>query len=764
MTDTQVNAPSTPDRAAPAAPLQEFGDRVTSLPKVSGDPFVIPKAVQNIPEAVEDMAEAVQDKPKHLAVIERAVRELVVQEPAAERAVVEKAGAAPEIVVQKFSLLEQTDEKVRPERIAADLTEAASGDSIFETAPPAFLPPVPQLSSSPKTPMRDDPGLALRSIADWCARADTIGPVRLGLFGPAGSGKSFALARILGNIKALNKGADSASPFAQTIVVAKVDAGEGRAPACALAAAVYGAMSAPGASPAFAALAQEAAFAGADAQVAARAASDRLIEARRRLDAERQTLKELSGRSALLGETVLYQAGGSRIDSWARANRTRIEGRLRAFGFEPRDTLATYKDLVRDVAERRGFTGRAGVYLHALWGFAGQARLLVFAALLAVLAWGLGQNFASQPEWLASIVGWLQAKGDLLGALRSASFWGALGLVALNVFRATRFVAPLSRGANLLAVDVQEAQRNLDAMIGQQTRLVDGLATETEAYARRAEACERRAALQGDAPASTATPFDDAADAAIAQARGFFAAIAREAELGSASAPQKVLVAVDDLDVLSPGAAAQFMDEAARVLSSAPFILLVAADPRRLSAGWGQGLDETAGAGRVGARVDAALQIGFASQCNLASMARGLLEPASAGAGAGAGETFDVAHSLHDEVLSAHERALLEDLAPYAASTPRDVERFVLTYRLARPRTSHHGALALALAMQTGASESTKIALADMVASKRDNDEIVAPQSEMKFAEALKLALRASPISVGDWRKAQALAADYRLS
>ena len=73
-------------------------------------------------------------------------------------------------------------------------------------------------------------------------------------------------------------------------------------------------------------------------------------------------------------------------------------------------------------------------------------------------------------------------------------------------------------------------------------------------------------------------------------------------------------------------------------------------------------------------------------------------------------------------------------------------------------------ALALALAMQTGASEATKTAFADMVRSKRDEDEISAPQSETKFAEALKLALRASPISIGDWRKAQALAADYRLS
>jgi hypothetical protein len=36
--------------------------------------------------------------------------------------------------------------------------------------------------------------------------------------------------------------------------------------------------------------------------------------------------------------------------------------------------------------------------------------------------------------------------------------------LALNIVRATRFVAPLARGAALLDVDVQAAQRNLDGI------------------------------------------------------------------------------------------------------------------------------------------------------------------------------------------------------------------------------------------------------------------------------------------------------------
>ncbi len=150
------------------------------------------------------------------------------------------------------------------------------------------------------------------------------------------------------------------SPYLQNVVVARVDAAAAREPATALAASVFSALQASGGQAAQ--LAEDAAAAGADPADAARSASERLIDLRRRLDGERQTLRELSGRRARLSETVLYQSGGSRIDSWARANRSRIEGRLRAFGFESGDPVATYKDLVRDVSERRGIMGRVGAF------------------------------------------------------------------------------------------------------------------------------------------------------------------------------------------------------------------------------------------------------------------------------------------------------------------------------------------------------------------------------------------------------------------
>ena len=80
-------------------------------------------------------------------------------------------------------------------------------------------------------------------------------------------------------------------------------------------------------------------------------------------------------------------------------------------------------------------------------------------------------------------------------------------------------------------------------------------------------------------------------------------AIAHHAEADSSnSAPQKVLVAVDNLDALPPQAAAAFLDEAARTLAFAPFILLVAADPRQLTTGWSKDFDAAWGLERISAR------------------------------------------------------------------------------------------------------------------------------------------------------------------
>ena len=306
---------------------------------------------------------------------------------------------------------------------------------------------------------------AVRGLAELAAHRSAGSPLTLGLLGPAGSGKSFALARMLELVNAFTRSAsDGASPYLQNVIVARVEAGAAREPATALAASVFSALQASGGQAAQ--LADDAAAAGADPTDAARSASERLIDLRRRLDTERQTLRELSGRRARLSETVLYQSGGSRIDSWARANRSRIEGRLRAFGFESGDPVATYKDLVRDVSERRGVMGRVSAFAHAMWAFRGQARLIVLAIVFFLCAWALGiaQDFkpaltgwlSGQGEWAGAIARWIEANGSsLIGLARTVLFWAAIACLALNVFRASRFVTPLFRGVSLLQSDME---------------------------------------------------------------------------------------------------------------------------------------------------------------------------------------------------------------------------------------------------------------------------------------------------------------------
>ena len=112
-----------------------------------------------------------------------------------------------------------------------------------------------------------------------------------------------------------------------------------------------------------------------DPHVAAREANERLSEARRRLDAERQALHDLDGRRAKLADTVLFELAGTHVNTYARVNRSRIEARLRAFGFTQGDPLDTYRDLVRNVAETGGASGRIATFFKALWAYRGQTRL-----------------------------------------------------------------------------------------------------------------------------------------------------------------------------------------------------------------------------------------------------------------------------------------------------------------------------------------------------------------------------------------------------
>jgi len=606
---------------------------------------------------------------------------------------------------------------------------------------------------------------AVRGLAELAAHRSENNPLTMALLGPAGSGKSFALGRLLDFAQAFSRSASPDSPFAPNVVIARVDASAGAEPAVTLAAGVYEAMRATGGNNA--ALAEEAVASGADPVDAVRVASERLIELRRRLDGERQTLRELSGRRARLAETVLYQAGGSRIDSWARANRGRIESRLRAFGFESGDPVATYKDLVRDVSDNRSLAARAGAFLHAMWAFRGQARLLVLAVVLVIIAWALGLANDTRGAWIGwigeqgelgqSTAAWLRAQVGVLSGLRTLSMWAALGCVVLNIGRASRFVSPLLRGVALLEADTEAGQREIDSMIGNQTRLVDDLAAQADAQARRTEEAERRAASGGSVQRhDDASPFEVAESEARRQARRFLQTVAQEAARGAG--PDRVIVAIDDLDALSPAKAAAFLDEAALLLARSPFIVVFAADAERLAQGWGpDGASRLARRAQIGVRIDAA------SSKDYAHLVRRLLAPREAAA---ATADHDAKTSIWDQPVSAEETELLQKLAPLAGRSPGAVAQFITVYRLARTRAASWPALAFALALDIGGTDDERASIAKALESA-DADAAFEPAGQPpRIADALAAARarEAGGLKTKQLREASAIAAAHSLA
>ena len=633
-------------------------------------------------------------------------------------------------------------------------------------------PPVraPAQSADAPPPSSDVLGFdpAVRGLAELAAHRSAGVPLTLGLLGPAGSGKSFALARLIELVGAFSKaGGAASSPFVANIIVARVDAGAATDPATAVAAGVYSALQSAGGQTA--ALAEDAAAAGADPVDAARSASERLIDPRRRLDSERRTLGELSGRRARLSETVLYQSSGSRIDSWARTNRSRIEGRLRAFGFTSGDPVATYKDLVRDVGENRGLLGRVTSFAHAMWAFRGQAKLLVLAAIFFLLAWALGLAQGSQSLWAnwlsgqgamgASTAAWINANGaGLFATARTVLFWAAIACIALNVFRAARFMSPIWRGVSLLDTDMETGQRELDTLIGNQTRLVDDLSSQADAQARRAEEAERRAAAHASRRTEQpgATPFAALeGDGAGRQARAFLRALTRD---GGAASPQRILVAIDELDSLSPKDAASFVDHAAALLSQPPFAMVIAADPQRLAQGWGgDGVDQLARRIQIGVRVDAA------SSGDYARLVRKLL--ATGDAPPPAEGPIDASSSIWDRPVSGDEAALLEGLAPLAGRTPRSVAQFVTAYRLARARTDKWPLLAFALAVDVGGTADEQAAIGSALVASLPDQMFDPSGVSARLREAINLARFAAggTITAGEMRAAILLASTYSL-
>ncbi|MGB6176020.1 MAG: hypothetical protein WBF43_06720, partial [Methylocella sp.] len=342
-------------------------------------------------------------------------------------------------------------------------------------------------------------------LAGLAAHAQTETPLTIGLFGPSGSGKSFALTKLLLAIEDL-RAATPASPYVGEIVTLRVDAAhiEGH-PATALAGALHASLAGT-----FPALAAEAARAARDPRAAASEALERLDVSRRKFEAEKRALDEASARRARLAESILYQTPGSQVDAYTCANKARIKGLFSKLGIAG-DPLLAYKDMAGTIAGTPGRARRAGFVLRAFFAFKGQTKLIATALLLLFSGAGLGFAIDEQTAWLGwlranessvAIASWLEAHMDLAASLREIIFLGAAIALGVNVWRASLLLRLVFCGEALLQADLAVARRETDGLFAHQARRVEALAAEVNALSRRAAEAERRA---GDAhPVSSA--------------------------------------------------------------------------------------------------------------------------------------------------------------------------------------------------------------------------------------------------------------------
>ncbi len=221
---------------------------------------------------------------------------------------------------------------------------------------------------------------------------------------------------------------------------------------------------------------------------------------------------------------------------------------------------------------------------------------------------------------------------------------------------------------------------------------------------------------------------------------------------------KEIIVAVDDLDSLAPSEAAAFVDEAATILGQPPFVLIVAADPQRLAQGWG------GDSGRLGRRIQIGVRVDAASSGDYARLVRKLL---GSGEESTAPESApDVRTSVWDRPVTGEEASLLEALAPLAGRSPRSVAQFITAYRLGRARTDKWAPLALALAIDIGATPEEQAAVASAIAASLPSQSLEGPGLPARVADAIGHARSANgePITTGDLRAAMNVASTYSLN
>jgi len=608
-------------------------------------------------------------------------------------------------------------------RLFPDRGASADPAPPVESAPPvAIEPPAAAIEPVPPAP-RGEPLVyadrpdsaadlmgaaeATRPLAEIALAADAQTPFLIGFLGPSGSGASFALRRWVENVEALAAaaGRTSGSPFLAKVVVASIDAaGVSGDPAGALASAAFAALERDRDGVNYAALADEAADAGADPLRAAAAAAERHDGLVRRLESERAAREEVEAKRARLTDALLYETPGSRIDAFIRANRAAIESRLRRFDLAEGDPTINFRHLVRDF-DGAGPAARAGVAVRAIWGYRGQLGWLVAAVIAFALAFAVDEARAPQAgdglravaSFLAPLADWLAAHQGWLTGLSNALT--AIGVIALLIvlWRAIAFAGLFYRGQRLLGYDTRERRRDLEASAARLNQRVAALDSQAEAAARHVEATSRRA---GGAKRSERAPgpvFASGPEAPRHAARSFFVELGRlmsGAGAPGTATPQRIVFAFDNLDALAPSDALQVL-ETAHALLGPGCVGAAAFDPAALAR-----LDAPEAARRR-------LEKLFPIVLNVATLAPsdgGRFAARLIGSGAVAKPVryVEASASAITQALTPAETSLFAALAPLAGETPRAVKRFINACRVARTANAPPPAVALMLATRLG--------------------------------------------------------------
>jgi hypothetical protein len=602
---------------------------------------------------------------------------------------------------------------------------------------------------------------ALQPIAQLCSHADTQTPLMIALVGPAGSGKSFALTRLMATIKdpgATNAGGLSASRVAVVPLDWAQLTGD---PASAIAAATFQALAHD-----YPTLVSEAAHAGADPAQAASMTAARHDEIQHKLDAEREARDDVDGRRARLSELVLYETPGSRIDAFARASRSQIEGKLRRFDLLAGDPVTNFKDLVRDFSGG-GAGSRLTIALRAIWGYRGQRRLLLWALASFALAFcvaklaGLTANgsllgFSSISD---SSVGWLAAHGDWLERLVAALI--LLGVLALfvNFWRALTFSATLFRGLRLLNVDLRERRRELDASSARLNQRVAVLSAQAEAAAKQAEAAAKRVNGAARAPLAGPSPlFASIQGSPAAAARAFMLELGRlMGAPPTGGAPQRLVLTLDNFDAM-PADQALNLIEIAHAMLGASSIGVAAFNPTALAG-------DPANRDALRERFERLFQITFNVQgADTAEKARMVARLLTTGSAGHPSDVSGIAPISIAEPMSAAESTLLTALAPLACSTPRRAKRFINLYRLARTSAVSRPAVALMLAVTLSEDRRPLVEMERLL--RQPDAELGEPKGPPALVDAVQATRAASKGRIAnlDAMLAMSVAQRYRLA